>query len=289
MRHVSLALVIVLAGTAAAAPVTFPPDTVYVPIRCGGTPMFDTYRDQPGFIDDGDVVGTATSPAALRASDATNLYLRIRLDADPAPNQTLHPTAWGIEADLNGNHADYELLILVDGAPGKNVVELFKNDAITSANSPADPANQPPLATYPFADNARSVMAGGGETGTNPDFFLDFAVPWADLRAAGLDHATHTRFWAGSSTTSDSLNGDLACHDGASGTVTLDGTVSDDTTGDPADDPGNGSGSGSGTNGTLELEGGGGCSTTSGGLSPLVALALLGLVRRRSAHDPRPR
>jgi uncharacterized protein (TIGR03382 family) len=281
MKTAALVVALTLGGTAAAAPVTFPPDTVYVPIRCGGTPMFDAYRDQPGFIDDQDVVGTATTPAALRASDATNLYLRIRLDADPAPNQTLRPTAWGIEADLDGNHADYELLILVDGAPGKNVVELFKNDAITSANSPADPANQPPLATYPFADNARSVQAGGGQTGTNPDFFLDFAVPWADLRAAGLDHATHTRFWAGSSTTSDSLDGDLACHDGATGTVTLDGTVSDDTTADPANDPGNGSGSGSGSNGTLELEGGGGCSTTGGSLSPLLALALLGLRRRK--------
>lgn len=286
----TIASVLLVAGTAAAAPVPFPPDANYVAFRCGNAPMTDGYRDEPTFVDDGDVVGTVTptidAPAALRASDATNLYLRIRLDGDPAPGGVLKAASWGVEFDLDNNHQDYELLVLVDGATTVSKLELFKNNNATSLNSPADPADTPPVGSYLLADNVRSVMAPSNDTGGNPDFFLDFAVPWADLRAAGLDHTTHTRVWVGSSSSGTDLNGDIACHDGASGAATLDGTVSDDGTADPA---GGGSGSGSGTTGgTLELEGGGGCSA-GGSPSLLVALGLLRACRRRRGSDPRRR
>jgi MYXO-CTERM domain-containing protein len=275
-------LVLALAGgTAAAAPVTFPVDTAYKPLRCGGTPMYDAFRDQPGFVDEGDVVGSATAPAALRASDATYLYLRIRLDTDPAPTQTPKPASWGIELDLDGDPTNYELLMLVDGLAATNAVELFTNHTVTLQNDPNDPADLPAVATYTFATNARSIAAPMPTTGGNPDFFLDFALPWSDLVAAGLDHRTATRLWVASSTSADSLNGDFACHDGAGGVVHLDTADSDATTGDPADDPnGNGSGSGTGSAGD-RLEGGGGCSTTGGATTPLFAIGLAMLVRRR--------
>ena len=119
-------------------------------------------------------------------------------------------------------------------------------------------------------------------TGGNPDFYLDFALPWTDLVAAGLQHGTAVRLWVASSTSPDSLNGDFACNDGANGVVHLDGADSDATTGDPANDP-NGGGSGSNTgSGGERLEGGGGCSTTGGGAaSPLVALIAIAMRRRR--------
>ena len=280
MRYAPLALAL-MSGTAAAAPVTFPVDSQFKPLRCGGTPMYDGYRDQPGFVDEGDVVGSATAPAALRASDATYLYLRIRLDADPAPGQTPKPASWGIELDLDGDLSNYELLMLVDGLAANNKVELFTNHTVTLPNDPNDPADQPPVATYTFANNARSMAAPMPTTGGNPDFFLDFALPWSDLVPAGLDHTTATRLWVASSTSADGLNGDFACNDGAGGVVHLDAADSDPTTGDPANDPnGNGSGSGSGTGGE-RLEGGGGCSTTGGGATPWFAIALVVLVRRR--------
>jgi hypothetical protein len=122
-------------------------------------------------------------------------------------------------------------------------------------------------------------------TGGNPDFFLDFALPWSDLVAAGLNHTTATRLWVASSTSADSLNGDFACNDGAGGVVHLDAADSDATTGDPADDPngnGSGSGSGSGTGGE-RLEGGGGCSTTGGSATPLLLIAFVAFLRRRAA------
>jgi uncharacterized protein (TIGR03382 family) len=277
MRFAPLALVL-LGGTAAAAPVVFPADSAYTPLRCGNTPAFDAYRDQPGFVNEADIVGTATGPAALRAADATYLFVRIRLDGDPAPNQTPKPaSSWGMELDLDGDLTTYELLMLVDGAAG--TVELFTNHTTTLPNDPNDPADQPAVATYTFANNARSALAPTPNTGGNADFYLDFAMPWTDLIAAGLDHATATDLWVASSTSADSLNGDFACNDGANGAVHLDGTKSDPTTGDPANDPNTGSGSGSA--GDLRLEGGGGCSTTGGGSTPLLALALVAWLRRR--------
>ena len=270
MRLAMLALALAGGGTAAAA-VTFPPDSAYVPFHCGGVVMTDGYRDQAGFIDESDVVGVVTAPAGLRASDTQNLYLRIRLDGDPAPNQNPRPAAWGIELDLDGDRTTYELLILVDGLAGNNAVELFTNHVVTLPNDPNDPADQPAVATYPFATNARSLAAPGVMTGNNADFFLDFAVPWSDLVAVGLDHTTATRLWVGSSTSPNSLNGDFACHDGAAGAAHLDTANSDPTTGDPANQP---------PGGTELLEGGGGCST-SHSPTPLFALAVAALLRRR--------
>jgi uncharacterized membrane protein YgcG len=273
MTKVLLALALV-SGTAAAAPVTFPADNLYKPLRCAGVAATDGYRDEPGFVDEGDVVGTVAAPAALRASDATNLYLRIRLDGDPAPNQTPKAESWGVELDLDGDPTNYEMLMMVDGIAANNAVELFTNHTVTLANDPTDPADQPPAATYTFANNARSIAAPMPNTGANPDFYLDFALPWTDLVAAGLQHGTAVRLWVASSTSPDSLNGDFACNDGANGVVHLDGADSDATTGDPANDP-NGGGSGSNTgSGGERLEGGGGCSTTGGGSSSLFAIAL---------------
>jgi uncharacterized protein (TIGR03382 family) len=68
------------------------------------------------------------------------------------------------------------------------------------------------------------------------------------------------------------LDGDLACHDGGGGKPVLDATGSDPTTGDPTQD--------SGGDGSLRLEGGGGCQA-GGGLGLGAALALLGIAGRR--------
>jgi len=111
-------------------------------------------------------------------------------------------------------------------------------------------------------------------TGGNPDFFVDIAVPWATLAPLGLDRATPIHVWAGSSSVANALDGDLACHDGGTGKPRLDTASSDPTTGDPARD--------TGANGSLRLEGGGGCQAGgSPGLGAALALALLGVRRRR--------
>lgn len=283
------ALAIALTGlvtTLAPAParaVTFPADAAYVPLRCGGVVMFDPLGDVPSSPDDRDVVGDATAPAGLRASDAQFLYLRLRVNADPAPPPagTLHPYAWGMAFDLDGDRTTYELLITVDGiAAATGTVSVFTNKTITLPDAPADPADLPAAATLPFADAARTATAGTS-TGGNPDFFVDIAVPWTTLAPLGLGRGTRTYVWAGTSSSANSLDGDLACHDGTGGAAPrLDATASDPTTGDPAQDPG--SGGGGGLVGPLRLEGGGGCQAGGSlGLGAALALVIPALRRRR--------
>ena len=282
MKLARIAAIVVALGwpAMAAAAVVFPPDSAWLPLHCGGAVMTDPFQDQTGFFNERDVVGDPTAPAGLRAADAQYLYLRLRLDQDPAPNGIARPSAWGMEFDLDGNLTTYELLVLVDGIGAAAVVELFTNHTTTLPDDPSDPADQPPVASYPFAMNARSIVAAGSTNGGDPDFFLDFAVPWTALIPVGLDHTTATHVWAASSSIEDGLNGDFACQDGLTGPAHLDVVASDATTGDPT------SGSGSGSGGPGELEGGGGCSTGDAGVSPLFAIGLVALRRRRCARVP---
>jgi hypothetical protein len=278
-----LALTIVstsaVVAPAAHAAITFPPDDSYIPLRCGQAVMTDPLGDQAPALDERDVVGDGTAPAGLRAGDAQYLYLRIRLDRDPAPGGVVRPYAWGMEFDLDGDRTTYELLITADGiASPDGTVSVFSNDTTTLANELADPADAPAAMTSAFADAARTVGAGT-TNGGNADFFVDIAVPWTVLAPLGLDRGTRTYVWVGSSSVANALDGDIACHDGrGGGAARLDGTASDPTTGDPTRDPAEG-GDGGGL-GELRLEGGSGCQA-GGPLGLGVALALLGLQRRR--------
>ncbi len=279
MRLIELTVVLCCLAlpATARAQVVFPPEPAWTPLRCGGAPMSDRFADQPGALDERDLVGDAGAPAGLRASDATNLYLRLRLEEDPAPGGAVRPFAWGMQFDLDGDLTDYELMVLAEGlGGGAGMIALFRNTTTTLRNDPNDPADQPAVATFPFAMNGRSAGAAGSSHGGSPDFFLDVAVPWSELVPLGLDRETPTYVWAASSSSATSLDGDVACHDGAGGAATLEGTASDRTTGDPAEDPGGGPG------GAGRLEGGAGCAAGGGG-SPLaaLALALLALRRRR--------
>jgi hypothetical protein len=277
MNLVKLAIVLcgVVVPATARAQVAFPPDPAWTALRCNRAPMTDRFQDQPGALDERDIVGDAAAPAGLRAADATYLYLRMRLDKDPAPGGSVRPFAWGMQFDLDGDLTSYELMVVVEGIAGAaGTVSVFRNTTTTLRNDPADPADLPAAATSTFALTARSITAPGSTNGGNPDFFLDFAVPWSVLVPLGLDHDTATHVWAATSSSATSLNGDVACHDGASGPARLDATASDPTTGDPAQDPGVGPG------GTGRLEGGGGC-TAGGAGSPFAVLALLALCRRR--------
>jgi hypothetical protein len=246
--------------------------------------MTDPYHDTPGFFDERDVVGDASSPAGYRAFDAQFLYLRLRLDGDPVPGGTPRPSSWGFELDTDDVLSTYEVLILADGAAG--LVRLFRNSTNTLANNPDDPADQPPIATYPFATHARSVAAAGSHFGNNPDFFLDMAVPWADLERVGVTTVKPVQVWAGSSSSTDSLNGDIACFDGGTGTPHLDGVPGERAglgTGTSGGAGGNGGGGEGGALQVGRLEGGPSCACTVGrpgggrehGWLPLAVVALV--------------
>jgi MYXO-CTERM domain-containing protein len=209
------------------------------------------------------------------------LYLRMRLDKDPAPGGVVRPFTWGMQFDLDGVLSTYELMVAVSGVAGPaGTVAVYRNTVTTLPNDPNDPADLPVAATpSAFAMTARSITAPGSTNGGNADFFLDFAVPWSVLVPLGLNHDTPTYVWAATSGAASNLDGDVACHDGASGPAQLTTIAPDPTTGDPAQDPGTLPG---GPGGTGRLEGGGGC-TAAGTGSPVTALglALLALRRRR--------
>ena len=269
---------------AAARAQNFPPDNAFAALRCHNGVMTDPAGDVAGCTADCDVVGDGSRPAGLHAADAQFLYLRLRVAGDPQTGATWHPRAWGFEVDTDGNPATYEILVTVSGI--SNQVAVYRNTATTIPDSAADPADSPPVATFPLATHARSVAAGstlGGAT----DFFVDLAVPWSTLQSLGFGETSSVRIWAGTSTASDSLNQDIAC---VSGPGSLSGS-----TGDPGSFGGTGGAGGSGTGGAggaigpvgqngLEFEGGPGCSCAAGGRadapSPLLLLALLALIRR---------
>jgi MYXO-CTERM domain-containing protein len=158
---------------------------------------------------------------------------------------------------------------------------------VTIDNDPTDPADDPPVATYDWADVGRTVAAGS-DFGGDGDTYLDMAILWDDLENAGMTPLTPIVTWAASSSTDNALDGDFACHDGGSGDPSLDAIGSDQTT----VDPGGGGGADGGPTGTGEtdLEGGGGCSisSTPASLAWLALLLLAALIATRRARSSRP-
>src|SRR5687768_5443117 len=96
-----------------------PVDSAFVPFRCGGGVATDPVGDAAGAGQHRDAVGSAGRPAALRASDDTFLYLRLRLDDDPRQAvDDLRPFGWGFLIDGDGDSATYELLGVLEGTGG---------------------------------------------------------------------------------------------------------------------------------------------------------------------------
>ena len=300
--RLAAAMALVLAAATPAAAQTFPPDEEWTELPCGDGVMTDALRDESGAIDERDIVGTAEAPAGFRAEDTEFLYLRLRLDDDPAPGGALRPFSWGWELDIDGDVTTYEILVLADGLGGDGgSLVLFENTEITLPDNPDDPADQPPVASYEIAANVRAVIAGGSLFNAGDDFFLDVAIPWADLEPLGMQPETPAYVWGASSSSRQSLNADFACHNGASGDPGLSdiadpGDADEDTDGDgfsdsdesdagtdpnnPDDFPGSGGG------GAGRLEGGGGCQSAPGSGAALALLILVWLAYIRRAAKP---
>jgi hypothetical protein len=200
------------ASAARAQAPTFPAQSAWLALPCGALAMTDGRRDRPGFFDERDVVGSLDSPAGFWAWDPGFLYLRLRIDSDPAPGNSPKPYAWGFAFSIDREVRNYEWLIVLNGV--SRAVEVYRNSASTRLDDPADPADKPPLLSYPMATHARLAVAPDSSFGGDPDYLVTLAVPWSALQAQGLTPGAPTMIWAGTSSIPNALDGDLACHHG---------------------------------------------------------------------------
>lgn len=304
----SSSLAVALATVALAVPMRVEaatpgyPDGGWRAFPCHQRVMTDPYRDEPVAINDRDLVGDATAPAAEHTSDSSSLYLRMRLDRDPFPGGTALPYGWGVLFDLDGARSTYEALVRVEGEAGK--VSLYRNSQTSLTGDPSDPPNTPAEHQYNLTDVARTRVAEGSQFGANDDFFLELKIPWPDLADIGLSPTTAARVWVATASNATVLDGDLSCADGHGaghsllGDGELDFAVLDpglDTDGDgftdvlersAGTDPNNPNSHPSGLpSGGPRLTGGAGCSVTSGQAETLALLLLAAAVvaRRRRA------
>jgi hypothetical protein len=292
----SAALGLVLLGTSAVHAQTLDRDD-WQPLRCADHVMIDARGDEPQAAGPRDIVGDLAHPAGHRAADDTFLYLRLRVDEAPAVNDSLQPFAWGFAFDLDDDPRTFELSVVASGGPTAQVL-ILRNSSTTVPNSPEDPADLPPVASYDFATHGRIETVSEGRFGTTDDHFLVFAVPWSALAPLGLEPSTPVAVWAATAGQPERLDGDLACHSGGSPRQ-LDAIDPDRTVLDPAvDSDGDGAPDAreveAGTDPRdpaerpsvtgEQLEGGGGCQAGSPH-RPIWALCLLalalGCVRRR--------
>lgn len=208
------ALLVNLTFARSASAQTWPLDESWRELECGLVPSFDPRRDEPGAVDERDVVGNDEAAAVYLASDATHLFFRMRVDGEPAVNDDFEPFGWGVAIDTNFDRLNYELLALVDGTSQADSVRLARNTRIQSPGDPGDPAEQT-VATYPGAESARAVLAEGrfeSSFGGDPDYFVDWAIARADLTTVGVGAMTPLVMVFGTSRQGETLDADLACH-----------------------------------------------------------------------------
>jgi hypothetical protein len=203
--------------------VLVPPDSAeFVAFRCAGAIATDPLADVAGGSQHRDAVGAQGRAAALRASDDSLLYLRLRLDGDPRQSASdLRPFGWGFLFDTDELPTTYELLAHVDGTMDDSVTIQANTSQVPEL--PSDPAESQLVSYSPAIDYWHVMEAPGAGTGGDADYFLTFGLVWEDLEAQGLTRTDPVVLWAGTSNSNQSINVDFVCHDGATGDPTLSG------------------------------------------------------------------
>lgn len=202
-----------------------PQDDDWVELRCGDRASFDPRRDGPEIRGAVDVVGDEQAPALFAAFDDEFLYFRMRLDGDPRdPEATeeeppLQPFGWAVELDHDYDRRSYETITLVDGTRPVQEVRLSQNTQYQLPNDPADVPEEL-LATFPLMTHMRVALAEQdfeSNFGGDADYFVDLAVPLAELLVSGLSPVDPLSVVMGTSFNGLSIDGDVACHDGNGG------------------------------------------------------------------------
>lgn len=170
-----------------------------------------------------DVVGNKVSPAAYVAGDPTYLYFRLRVAGTPL--KTGRPGylafAWTCLLDTDADPQTYELLAEMNGATSS--ANLYQNTTTAKSDDISDPAE---LLLAAYGPTSVENSLAGSTLGGGTDYFVDWAVAWADVGAAGFGKNAPFRLVCGSSTTQGALvPGDVL--DNGTGSVSFSATESD--------------------------------------------------------------
>jgi len=243
MRNVvlrSAGLALLIAGAALVTPARAQnfAGAQWIPLTMSAAPVGDPVGDAVGGGGERDIVGDAANPAAFIFQDAQYMYFRLRVSGDPIQNGSFRQFGWGCVVEADNNAQTYEFLAVVNGiepnGPGSenDAVEWAWNQTTTSPNSVGDVANATPVAQLQRSVHTRVVDAGS-TFGGNPDFFIDWAVPLATIRAGGgpdtapgVPSGTKLRFACGTSNNARDYSADPACAL-ANNQCTLENTLSD--------------------------------------------------------------
>lgn len=155
------------------------------------------------------VVSDPTHPAAYTCNNLVNIFFRLRLDSSPAGSGGqgfLLPFGWGVEFDTNLSLNDYEWLIMVDGVSKTESVTVQRNSIQGTVGAPGDQTESTSYTYTPITTYVRILQADTQFNG-DQDYFLDWYVPFADLKAAsGLADSSPIRTFWGSSSSANSLS-----------------------------------------------------------------------------------
>jgi hypothetical protein len=155
-----------------------------------------------------DLVGNSQFPAAAVGHDADFLYFRYRMNRDPSMGSGFDNWAWVALIQVpNGDPFQYQYSIALngDGAtddfgnPKDETVEIWQNTIASDVDFSPVFHDTPEVRIYaqkynyvgPTTANtgpmARVTATGDGSNfGANADFFIDFAVPVAELISHGV-------------------------------------------------------------------------------------------------------
>ena len=208
---------------ACSAPASAPATSAFTPVSCEDPtlmPSADSCTDEAR--DHRNIVGGGADPALSFAQDGTYLYLRVRLEQDPAMSGALRAFAWGfgLDADADG---EFEAYITAIGQGGADRVEVrdqdpdngIEQDFVLAGGGP-DTALYPVVTdmsepSWVFVTDAPGGNFCADDTDLN-DFHLTVAIPLtllADFGALGAVVA-----YAGTSSSFTGIQNDLVCADG---------------------------------------------------------------------------
>ena len=201
----------------------WPLDSEWIPITAGGLGVSDPCDDSQGSRD---IVGTSADPAAFVYFDFTTsgptpdyMFVRMRLDDDPAQSGGLAPFGWAVEFDTDSDLNNYEYIAMANGILNPDMVTLEKNTVQSTLMDPSDPA-EVELGSWLWSDNGRIINATSNLCGS-PDFFIDFFFPMQLLYDDGLAAGSSFVLIFGSSQNAHSITDDIIGNDGGSDPFTL--------------------------------------------------------------------